>query len=471
MLKDRLEALLGKNINQICPNNFHAADENHCAHFISHVMNIQTPFNCRQYRGGNSTPGNIRVHEVFPLCPKVGLDSDMDAERDQLVFITLAQNVNIAAKTMVNIPQKHVGIYCDGNVYHYSNGGDRVIKESIGSFKNKFQQTYSGHQGLFFGFFPGEAVTVDVELDGHNVSADIAFALSKTGTRWFARKVGDAASAQFLVGKETKNRAAGYYGLFVPVSEYYGPEYKGRDYEARFGHYAYLLELSGHCESKNRFNLINTYDRAKFTFGFYQLAAHTPDDNLILLVRDSIEAGVTDPYFPELKMINGRVHRVARDGGQTNLEQVFATGPNGDAQLQLFMNYLNPNRWALDEQEVLHAARFMHMANTAARSREIQAERAAEILERKMARYGARYELDGKSDVLCALVADIHHQGRASRARVKAALASGAPERNLIDINSNYASRAADLRHIIQRLRDEGHLGTKRYKAASNDFA
>jgi hypothetical protein len=469
MLRNTLDGLLGKNINVICLNNFHQADENHCAHFVSHVLEIPASFNCKEYKGGAKPGANIRVHEVFGLCPRVGTKAQMDMGREQIVFVTLAANVNVATKTMINIPQKHMGIYSGGHVYHYSNTADKVVKQTLADFERTFQNAYSGVQGIFFGHFPAGAGAVPAAEVATGVAPQAPdFKLEKEGKQWFATRKGE--TVRFYIGREVADSAAGYFGLFLKGNEYHGPQYRGDDYAGRFGHFAYLLELSGHCESKNRFNLINTYDRAKFTFGFYQLAAHTPNDNLILLMRDLVGSGIAKNHFPDLKMINGALHQVDADGGTTNLEKSSPTGPGGSEQLQAFMDYLNPRRKELDREEVLAAARIMHLANTSAEAREVQVERSAKIMERKMARWGTKYHLDGKPDTICAVISDIHHQGRASVARVKEALASAKPLDNLIDINANYAQRASDLRTIIKQLTDAGHLGQLRYREASNTF-
>lgn len=103
---------------------------------------------------------------------------------------------------------------------------------------------------------------------------------------------------------------------FRKANEYYGPKFNHADYTATLDHWAYLLYASGYCESKNFFNVFNTYDRAKFTYGFYQLAAHTPNDNLILLFRRLVNLDLAKQYFPELTLINGRLHRVNEAAGK-----------------------------------------------------------------------------------------------------------------------------------------------------------
>jgi hypothetical protein len=79
-----MEPFLGKNINQICGNGLHDPKLNHCAHFVSHAVGLAFPFNCRQLVGGKREPANIRVHEVFAMCPLVGIWQSADKTKDQL---------------------------------------------------------------------------------------------------------------------------------------------------------------------------------------------------------------------------------------------------------------------------------------------------------------------------------------------------------------------------------------------------
>ncbi|NND62624.1 MAG: hypothetical protein HKN48_05475, partial [Flavobacteriaceae bacterium] len=334
-----------------------------------------------------------------------------------------------------------------------------------------FQRVYSGDQGLFYGLIPGSDLLLDVDVSGNSIQDTVAFQLSKRGNKWFATATNHTDNAEFYVGSEIKRASIGYFGIFQSASLYSGPKFKASDYETTIDHWAYLLQITGFCESKNFFNVMNTYDRAKFTFGFYQLAAHTPNDNLILLFRRFTESPKFKNYFPELKIINGALHRVDENGSATNLEIVMNTGPNGARQLQLFMNYLNPIRKKIDEQEVLHAARLIHWAKNDKKMRDIQVDIANEILQHKMSKvYHKRYDLDGESDIICAAIADIHHQGRASVKRVKIALASANRLDALIDINANYTNRSAHLRQALKELTDAGKIGNKVYHAATNEF-
>lgn len=463
-----LESALGKSIDRICPNSFHDLTHNHCAHFVSHMLGFDFSFTCREFKGGSKAGGNIRVHELFARCPRVGPwdEAPLGSGKPLIAFVTRRDVVDVGRKMMENIPQKHVGIYHDGHIYHYSNTPDKVVKWTPEKFLEVFEGVYDGRQGLFFGTLPGSDLHLSVQAAPVSVQKGRKFQLVRDGKDWTASAGGEP----FTVGREFRNPSADYTGLFIPSDKVYGPRYSGDDYVDHLDHWAYLLELSGHCESKNRFNTINTYDSAKFTFGFYQLAAHTAGDNLILLMHRLAELPEFADYFPELKVVNGRLHRVDGDGGATDLEEEMATGPNGRRQPQLFMNFLNAKLREHDLQEVLMAARMIHWANTSPAHRAAQVAVANAILQRKMDIYQRWYDLDGRSDVICALVADIHHQGRAKRSAVEAALASADPEERLITINPSYAGRIRDLRAALGDLRARGKLGTRKLDAAAMQF-
>lgn len=471
-LKTKLESILGNSISKICPNNFHDPSANHCAHFVSHITGLDFSYNCKDFMGGVKQPGNIRVHEVFARCPKVGKFEDAPKGRAVLVFVTKAANVDIKKKVMVNIPQKHIGVFVDDYVYHYSNTKDMVIKQKPNEFFDTYEKIYSGTQGLFFGTIPGSDLQLNVDSSAAYVTTGIGFKLiRKEGGEWFANPVNVDNGQEFFVGREVIDSHNQFFGLFRRVNEYSGPSFKPEDYVEHIDHWSYLLAVTGFCESKNFFTVFNTYDRAKFTYGFYQLAAHTPGDNLILLFRKLIELERAKDYFPELSLINGRLHRVDKDGSSTNLEEEMNTGPKGTPQLQLFMNYLNPLRKTIEEQEVLQVTRLLHWTTNDDTVRHLQVSVANDILQRKMTeRYNKWYGLNGKSDLLCAIIADIHHQGRATKSEVNKALQSINPIEKLITINPKQTGRINNLREVIDDLQKNGKLGKKTYDAANNEF-
>lgn len=366
----------------------------------------------------------------------------------------------------------HIGVYQRGFVYNYSNTQDKVVKETVADFFARFQAAYSGDQGLFFGELPASDLMLSVDLSAASVSHPGSFALRKEDDRWFAKRADVPGSTEFLVGKEIIQPAKHFFGLFHPVASYYGPSYDAPSHAPLIDHWAYLLDVTAVCESKNRFNLINTYDRARFTFGFYQLAAHTPRDNLILLFRAALRDADFQKLFPDLELRGGKVFRVSQDGTATDLEQETFDPDSGEQQLKHFMAYLNPERTTIDDQEVLQAARVVWWANSLTSSADIQVRVANEILQHKMSeRYAQSYDLDGKSDIICAIIADIHHQGRGSKAAVKAALQQGNKVKALLDIGRPAQNVRCDtLADRIKKWQNAGVMGTKKYNAGLNEF-
>jgi hypothetical protein len=152
-----METFLDQAIDHICDNDFVDPELNHCAHFVSHALGFRFAKNCSELGSGHGTPANVRVHEIFARCPHVGRWEDRDATVPQLVFVTRRNAVNLAQKRMDNIPEKHIGVYQNGFVYHYANNDDKVIKQTVDDFFARYQAQYAGDQALFFGEFPPAA--------------------------------------------------------------------------------------------------------------------------------------------------------------------------------------------------------------------------------------------------------------------------------------------------------------------------
>jgi GH24 family phage-related lysozyme (muramidase) len=151
-----LSSFLGKSVGDICQQGFHDAEANHCAHFVSHVGGYQFGFLCHAISGSSRKGVSVRVQELFPHCPEVGEWEDRpDTDDDLLVFITARRNVNLARKTIQNVPKKHIGILRKGEVFHYSNGEDKVVRQSPAAVRERFRRTYRDSTvDLFFGTLP-----------------------------------------------------------------------------------------------------------------------------------------------------------------------------------------------------------------------------------------------------------------------------------------------------------------------------
>jgi hypothetical protein len=132
----QLDSWLGKSMTNICLNGYNAAGDNHCAHFVSHAINLHFGYTCRQHTGRQNPGANLRVHEVFAQCPNVQELRECNPAKTGLIFVSAASNfVTQAGRTVLrNIPKKHIGFLLGGNVWHYSNTQHRVVKQPMSQF-------------------------------------------------------------------------------------------------------------------------------------------------------------------------------------------------------------------------------------------------------------------------------------------------------------------------------------------------
>jgi hypothetical protein len=150
--QQQLDTYLDKSIADICLNGYTNAADNHCAHFVSHVLKYEFGATCRMMGNGKAAGANLRVQEIFPRCGRVGVWALRPTPLQTcLVFITKASNVNLANKVMANVPRKHIGIYFNGLIWHYSNSRDRVVKQT----PSQFAQHYPApDNAMFYGTLP-----------------------------------------------------------------------------------------------------------------------------------------------------------------------------------------------------------------------------------------------------------------------------------------------------------------------------
>jgi len=284
--------------------------------------------------------------------------------------------------------------------------------------------------------------------------------VSSEGSSWFAAL--DLGS-RFYVGRRVAYQ--GSFGL-SNIYERNGPVYRPEDYEPELGHWAWMLCPTALAESLGFFNCLNTYDQARFTFGFYQMAAHTPDSNFVVLLRRLLELESASYYFPDLRVDNGRIVRVA-DQGREALETSEST--------EALMDYLNPSSSEVEEIEVIQSAKFIHWTTNDPACLRVQVSVAAQKLKNGMQSYAQRYGLNGMLDSICLMVADIRHQGRAKSSQIIAALDTGGDEQRalaqLLEIGAHaYPERIETLKTQIRKLMRDGVLGRRRYDAQRGEF-
>ena len=141
----------GKNIKNICDAGFVENELNHCAHFVSHVFGLTFGQTCHGMTGKGKTKGNIRVDEIFLRCPTVGQWGDGHTPAQGLLFVTDSRNVDISKKFMEKVPKKHIGIYIGGDVWHYSNSKDKVVRQTTAQFSKHYP---GSNIALFYGSIP-----------------------------------------------------------------------------------------------------------------------------------------------------------------------------------------------------------------------------------------------------------------------------------------------------------------------------
>jgi hypothetical protein len=150
--QQQLSGYLGKSIKDICQNGYTDAADNHCAHFVAHVLGYEFGVTCKMMGTGKGPAANLRVQELFPRCKLVGVWSLRPASLSScLAFITRASNVNLSTKVMTNVPRKHVGIYLGGSVWHYSNRQQKVVKETPSQFALHYP---APDNAMFYGSLP-----------------------------------------------------------------------------------------------------------------------------------------------------------------------------------------------------------------------------------------------------------------------------------------------------------------------------
>jgi hypothetical protein len=150
--QQQLAGYLGKTIAQLCPNGYASDAENHCAHFVAHVLGYQVGLTCQMLGSPRGPGASLRVQDLFRRCTRVGVWSLRPSSLTGcLVFMTRASNVNFAAKTMAPAPRERVGLFVDGFVWHYSNSQRKVVRHTPAQFSLHYP---APDNAMFYGLLP-----------------------------------------------------------------------------------------------------------------------------------------------------------------------------------------------------------------------------------------------------------------------------------------------------------------------------
>jgi hypothetical protein len=221
--------------------------------------------------------------------------------------------------------------------------------------------------------------------------------------------------------------------------------YAAANFSPKFPFWAEFIEPTAFCEGRS-FITLNSYDRAKFTFGFAQFAAHVPDGDFVTWMRAMLQRPEANDYFPDLSVENGRIVKVGAQSS-TPLESSGTTQP--------LMDYLNPSLGGIDDEEVIAAAKFIHWTMNHAESQSMQVQQMVNVGHTILSQADKRIGLDGKSGDLCCIVMDIRHQGRGTFADMHKALQAADPYRALMAIGAiPYPERVRTLKKLLDPRRE-----------------
>lgn len=282
----------------------------------------------------------------------------------------------------------------------------------------------------------------------------VSFSLEE-GNKYFGRIDG----TRFFIGSRVPYQ--GGKGL-VNARGTPAQKYSRAQFRDHHGFWADFIHPTASAEGA-LFHTLNTYDRACFTFSFLQFAAHVPNGDFVVYLRELLKLPLAAEYFPDLVLAGNRICRVT-DLGPAPLES--------DASTAGLCDYLNPTTKEIEDTEVIQAAKLVHWAQNDPLHRQAQIEVGIAHFRRNMLQYAARYGLDGAAAPLCLVVADIRHQGRARSPAIIAALARPKPLDALLSLGSVlYPERVKVLRREINALTADGTFGKLKYSVAKADFS
>jgi hypothetical protein len=286
----------------------------------------------------------------------------------------------------------------------------------------------------------------------------ILFKIVRNGNDFSATANG---GAQFFVGRRVPYKGnVGLYNVFGG-SNLQKLNYSAAEF-AKLGFWAEFLEPTAICEGGGNYLTVNSYDRAAFTFGFGQFAAHVPNGDFVKYFRNMLSLATAADYFPHLGVVGGRICKT--DGSQPRpLES--------DDSTAALMTYLNPGLDEVQDAEVIAAAKLIHWTASSTDARHAQVSEMASTYRRFMARADNRVGIDGLTADKCCVIADILHQGRGGEMTwplIDDALRSSKPFENLIAIGApEYDGRKKTLKKEIEA---RPNFKARSWSRAKGDF-
>lgn len=267
---------------------------------------------------------------------------------------------------------------------------------------------------------------------------------------------------KFFVGRRVSYEGRiGLYNIFGG-SRLEKLKYQAADFSDEYGFWATLIEPTATGEGGGNFLTLNTYDRAYFTFGFGQFAAHVAGGDFVRYFRAMLGLPNANSYFPHLGLVDGHICKI---DGPTPLPLEDETSSRG------LMRYLNPTTDEVEDAEVIAAAKLMHWTSTTEAARSLQVKVMVETFRRHLGVADGRVGLDGVGADCCCVIADILHHGRNGNERwprIEAALRSSRPLAGLLDIGRPRWNERLDTLKAAIAARPA--LAQMRWSRAAADF-
>lgn len=286
----------------------------------------------------------------------------------------------------------------------------------------------------------------------------ILFKILRTGND-FSVKADNEPS--FYVGRRVPYQGKiGLYNIFSG-SKLEKLNFTAGDFAADFGFWAEFIEPTALCEGRN-FLTLNTYDRAAFTFGFGQFAAHVPNGDFVHYFRAILGLPNATDYFPHLDVVNGRITKT--DGpAPITLED--------DESTTRLMKYLNPDLSEVQDAEVIAGAKLIHISSKHGAARQMQVKVMTDTYKTFMKRADKRVGINGKGAHLCCIIADILHHGRGGSMTwplIDSAMKSSNPYAQLLAIGKPHWNER--LKTLKNALDARPHFKVKTWSSTAGAF-
>jgi hypothetical protein len=233
-------------------------------------------------------------------------------------------------------------------------------------------------------------------------------------------------------------------------------------FRQNFGFWTDFIFPTAIAESASSFAVVNTYDRANFTYGFLQFAAHVPNGDFVVWFRDMLSRAEAQDYFPNLAVIHGRICSIELQG------PIALEDDSSTAKLQ---SYLNEVPTHVDDREVIAAGKLMHWTINHPETQALQLHHGVELTKARMSTLDNRLGLNGRTADICCTVVDIIHQGRAGPKPfpiLESCLKGPDPLANLLQIGySKYKGRIQTLK---KSFASTPQFTTLKWNRAQQDF-